>query len=254
MEFLKKNFYETTTQIAVNSNTVTAGYILSPDLTKQWVSTGYADDSLTASITISFDETVSVDRLILKGINVKEMNIFYNGVTANAFTLSGPTTTSQFNANAATDLYLAANAVDVTSVTFDFKKTMTANTEKAISQILISKMELALSRIPSAQDYTPAIIPKELLHELSDGGTRSHTIETKWKTTLKFKYLTETLRDSLKDIYDQHVEKIFVPFGTATAWDGFAYAVNWVGHFEFYKFSDNANASGFTGSIDLRET
>jgi hypothetical protein len=93
-----------------------------------------------------------------------------------------------------------------------------------------------------------------MVHEMSDGGTRRHLIQTKWTTKIKFQYITESFRDSLRTIYDTLAPKVFVPFGTGTAWDGVLFESNWVGNFDFYKYSDDATQSGFSGTIDLKET
>ncbi len=255
MELCSRNFYDTSTQIVVGSNTLTSSYILSRDVRRQYVTEAYNSDLLTASITIQFDTTQAVDRIVMMGHNVKAMNIFYNGVTANAFALTGPTTTSQFTGNTAEDLYLPVTAVTyVTSVTFDLKSTMVANSEKAVGYILISAREYTFPRIPAAGDYKPNVKPKENKHEMSDGGSRTHTIAQKWNTKIKYKHLPESDRDALKDVYDEHEPKVFIPFNTTTGWDGILFECNMTGPFDFYTFSENALTSGFTGTIVLEET
>ncbi len=254
MELLSSNFYDTTTQIAVGSNTSTAQFLMSRDVRRQYVSEGFNSDLTTTTIKISFDETTTVDRIAMLGHNVKGMNIFYNGVTANAFALTGPTTTSQFASNSVTSLYLPCTPVACTSVTFDLKTTMVANSEKAVGFILLSEHEYSFPRIPAAGDFKPTLNPKELRHELSDGGVRTHVIAQKWKHKMKYKYLSATERDAMRVIYDQHEPKIFIPFETTTAWDGILYEANWTGIFDGYTYSDNAVASGFTININLEET
>lgn len=254
MELCSRNFLETTTQLTVNSNTFTAEYLMSRDERFQYVSDAYDNDSLTASITVRFDQTQTIDRISLLGINVKKMNIYYGGVTANAFALTGPTTTSQFTQNSATSLWLPCTPVAVTSVTFDLYSTQTPNSEKAIGYLLLTDNQYTLPRIPSASDYTPTLKNKEMRHELSTGGVRSHSIQQKWNLKFKYKYLSEDDRDYLKTIYDTHEAMIFVPWQTTTGWDGVLFEANWTGPFDFYKFSDNAVASGYTGNILLEET
>ena len=78
--------------------------------------------------------------------------------------------------------------------------------------------------------------------------------QTKWGVKIKYKYLTESFRNSLLAIYETLSPKVFVPFGTGTAWDGILFEANWIGNFDFYKYSDDAVSSGFSGSIDLKET
>lgn len=254
MEFLTQTYLETTTQIEVDSSTITAENIMDPDVRRQHVSDAKNSDSLTSSITIAFDETTAVDRIAIMEFNAKKFNVYYNRTTASAFTLTNPTTTSQWTSNSATSLYLATTQVNCTSVTFDFYSTTTPNSEKSVGYIYVGANQLTFSRIPNASSYTPVRDPKELIHELADGGTRRHLVHTKWSAKLKFKYITETFRNSLKAIYDAATPAVFVPFGTGTSWDGALYEANWVGNFDGFKYSDDAVASGFNISIDLRET
>lgn len=254
MEFLSQTLLQTTTQLFVSTNTVTSENIMNPDVRRQYISSGSNNDLTTTTITITFDSTQTVDRIALMEHNIKGFNIFYGGVTANAFTMTSPTTTSQFTSNSATNLYLACTPVEVTSVTFDLKTTMVANSEKAVGYLYLGENELTFDRIPSSGNYTPVIDPKELIHNLSDGGTRRQTVQTKWSVKVKLKYISETFKDSLYSIYNQFAPKVFVPFGTGTAWDGILFEANWMGNFDFYKYADDATNAGFTGSIDLKET
>ena len=254
MEFLSRALLETTTQLLVNTNTIVADQLLNPDPRQQYFSDGCDDDSITSSITISFDETVSIDRIALMDFNAKKFNIYVNGATANALTLTNPTTTSQFISNSATSIYLACSPVNCTSVTFDLYSTQVANSEKAVGYIYVGANELTFPRIPNASGYTPVRDPKEMTHELSDGGIRRQVIQTKWSTKIKLNYITESFRNSLLAVHDALEPIVFVPFGTGTAWDGILFEANWMGNFDFYKFSDNATQSGFSGTIDLKET
>ncbi len=254
MEFLSRTYLQTTTQVYVSTNTITGEYLLDPDVRRQYVSSGDNSDLITTTIRISFDSTQTVDRLALLETNVKGFNIFYNGVTANAFTITNPTTTTQFTSNTSSDLYFACTPVACTSVTFDLKTTQTANTEKAVGFLYIGANEFTFPRVPSASNYTPVIDPKDVNHVLSDGGTRRHVVQEKWAIKIKMNNITESFRNSLLDIYNDYEPKTFVPFGTGTSWDGILFECNWIGNFDFYKYSDNATESGFSGSIDLKET
>lgn len=254
MEFLSQTYLETTTQISVNSSTVTASNLLNPDVRYQYVSDAFDNDLTTTTLTITFDSTQSVDRIAIMETNAKKINVYYNGATANTFALTNPTTVSQWTSNSATNLYLSANPVNCTSVTFDIYSTQVANSEKAVGYIYIGSNELTFPRIPNASGYKPVRDPKDVIHELSDGGTRRQLIQTKWSTKLKFQYIDESFRDDLKEVYDTLSPKVFVPFGTGTAWDGILFEANWVGNFDFYQYSVDASSSGFSGTIDLKET
>jgi hypothetical protein len=131
---------------------------------------------------------------------------------------------------------------------------MVANSEKAIGYLYIGANELTFEKVPSANNYTPLKDPKEIVHEMSDGGTKRQVSATKWSTKIKLQYVSETFRDDLKAIYESYSPRVFVPFGTGTAWDGILFEANWIGNFEFYKYSDNAISSGFSGNIELKQT
>lgn len=257
MELIQRNYLDTTTQLsfALAGNAAIQSYLFNPDRRLQYFTDGASTDASTGSIKISFSSTTTIDRIALIEHNLREFTIFYNGATANLLTLTGPTTSSSFTGNSATDSYFKlATPLAVTSLTFDLKKTIVANNEKAIGLLIVSSAELVFPRLPAASGYTPTIEPKQIIHTMSDGGTRVHHVSDKWKTRLSFKYITESFRDSLRAVYDQHTAFVFVPFDTATAWDGIAFESTWTNGFNFYKLSDNAPDAGYTGDIELKET
>jgi hypothetical protein len=95
---------------------------------------------------------------------------------------------------------------------------------------------------------------EEVVHKLSDGNTRIQVVADRWRANVKLEYISESFRNSLRTIYNLHDGLIFVPFGTTTAWDAVIFPCVWQGPFDFYKFSDNAPATGFEGTIKLWET
>jgi len=255
MEFLRTNIINTTTQISVTSNTSTSINLFNPDKTYQYYTDGFNNDLTSASITITFDTAKNINRIGLLGFNLKEFNMYYNGVTANAFTFtSGPTTTSQFTSNSQEDLFLRFNTISVSSVTMDMKKTIIANQEKQIGYMFISEKLFEPEVLPSANSYKPRIKSKQIVHKMSDGGTRIHNIKKKWETQFSVDFISQSERDSYEAIYNLNDSFIYVPFGTSTSWDGIAYEGVWPGDFNFYEYSDNASSSGFSGNISILET
>lgn len=255
MEFLTENLIETTTSIVVGSNTSTAENILKRDPTFQYVTSGFDDDNTTASLTINFSFTTTVNRIGLTGINLKNFTIFYNGSTANTFALTttGSTNASSFTTNSETAMYLRFSDTQVTSITLDMRSTITPNSEKAIGFLVIGENQLTLERMPNASGYTPILDPEEIVHNFSDGGTRVHFIDDKWKVSLDLVHISAEERSSLKALYLRKSEIVFVPFGTMTSWDEIMFEGVWIGPFEFYKYSDDAVSSGFEGKIRLAE-
>jgi hypothetical protein len=256
MELIKSNYIDTTTAIVVNSNTTTAEYIMTPDTTYQYVSSGFNNDLTTSTLRINFAQTMTVSRLALLGMNLKDFDLYYNGVTANAFamTTSSATTTSKWISNSETSMYITCTPVACTSVSLDMKKTITANAEKALGYFVISEERIDFSRIPSADNYKPSLESKEVIHKLSDGNTRIQTVADRWKVDIKLDYITTSFRNSLRAIYNIHDGMIFVPFGTTTSWDAVIFPCVWQGTFDFYKFSDDSPDTGFEGKIRLLET
>jgi hypothetical protein len=256
MELLKPNYIDTVTSIIVNNNSSTVENILNPDLTYQFVSSGMNDDTTTTTMRIAFSETTLVSRIAIAGINLKKFNLYYDAATANTFALTstGATITSRWITNSESAMYLQCTGVYCTSVSLDMYSTQVANSEKAIGYFVLSTERLNFTRIPAAKNYTPLRNAKEVIHSLSDGRTRIQTVSDMWSFDIKLEYIDETMRNSLRTIYDLHAPHIFVPFGTTTAWDGIISPVVWQSPFTFYKVSDNAVSAGFEGSMKLMET
>jgi len=256
MELIKSNFINTTTQLAVDSNTLASKNIFNRDLVFQYVSDGFADDLTTTSLIVTFDTATSIDRIAILGHNLKSYDIFFDGVTANtfSFTTASSTITSQFSTNSETSQYFFTTPQTVTSITIDMKETISADVEKAIGLLVLSEQRLDFERIASAKNYRPTVDSKQVIHKLSDGGVRLHQIADKFKARIKYKHITEQFRNDLKSVFDDHVPVIFVPFGTATSWDLVFFDAIWEKDFDFFKFSDNAVGSGFSGTINLTET
>lgn len=255
MEFCISNLINTTTQLTINNNTATVGNIFNPELFQQYYSDGLNDDTTVASMTITFDATTNISRIAIMEHNLKDYKFFYNGATANAIAFtSGATTTSNFSSNSETAQYFRFSTLAVSSITIDMRKTMVANSEKAVGYLLLSDLKLDFERDPSAKNYKPSVDPKDVTHTLSDGGTRIHFIRSKYKANISFEYISTSFRNSLKTIYDTHDSFVFVPFGTTTSWDKVLFDTVWAGNFDFFEYSDNSAVAGFSGKINLMET
>lgn len=255
MEFIVANLLNTTTQLTVNSNTGTAQNLYNRDPLYQYYSDQLANDNTTSSITVTFDVTTSVSRIALLDTNFKQFTIFYNGVTANTFALTNAdTTVSDYLTNTDANKFFRFPTTMCSSITIHAKSTLVANQEKLLGLLVLSDVDIILNKIPNAQAYRPRIVPKQVVHRLSDGGSRINTVRRKHETTLNLDYVDEDQRDELLELYSNNNEFNFVPFGTATGWDGFIFEAVWEGTFDFYEFSDNAARSGFSGSIKLKET
>ena len=255
MEFIKANYLNTTTQLSVNSNTGTALNLFNRDPLYQYYSDQFANDNTTSVISITFDNTTSVSRIALIDTNFKEFSIFYNGSTSNSISiLNSDTTTISYLNNSDQNKYFRFNTLQVTSITINAKSTQTANQEKLLGLLLLSDLQVSLNKIPNAQNYKPKIVPKQVVHRLSDGGTRINTVRRKKESVINLDYIDTDQRNDLYDLYVSNTEFNFCPFGTTTSWDGFLFEAVWDGSFDFYEYSDNAASSGFSGKISIKET
>ena len=144
--------------------------------------------------------------------------------------------------------------VACTSVTLDLKTTQTTNAEKAIGYLYLGALNLSFERIPSSKNYHPVLDQTQIIHKLSDGGTRVQNIAEKIKIDFKYQNITSTFRDNLKDLYRRSDAFFFCPFGTTTSFDELFFECVWEGPFDFMAYSDDAVSSGFGGTIRLRET
>lgn len=255
MEFIKSNFANTTTQIVVDSNTAAVSNLFDRDLLFQYFSSGFNNDATTTTLTVNFDATTTVDRIGLLGHNLQSYTMYFNGATASTFsmTTTADTTVSDYSSNSETSQYFRVTPQACTSVSIDMKQTIVAGNEKAIGHLVLSSLDLDFPQLPPANGYKPRLTPKQNIHKLSDGGQRIQTIKDKFDAQIKYKNISTSFRNSLKTQYDQRKGFIFVGFGTTTAWDEVFYEVIWGGAFDFFKFSDNAPNTGFSGTIRLSE-
>lgn len=256
MEFLRANLINTTTQITVNSNTTLVSNIFNRDPFYQYYSDGLNNDLTTSSITITFGATTNVSAVALIDTNVKEFSVFYNGATANAFSLSDQaTTTSSFTGNSDSNVYLRFPTTAVSSITIDMKKTITANQEKVLGLFFISELYYTLGKIPNSGNYKPQLVPKQIVHAMSDGGTRVHNVRKKFDLSITLDYLSSTEVSSVRSVYDLQDSFQFAAFGTSTGWTNpVFFECVWPGNFNFYEYSGDAISSGFSGNIKLKET
>ena len=254
MRFIRRNFIETTTSITVG-NTALASLLIDGLKDTQYVTLGDNSDLTTSSIHYSLTSSEAIDKILLLNQNFKKFRLFYDGATANSFTIvNGQTTTSIWDTNSDTSLYIDISTVTVSSITLEITETITADQEKEIGEFTVSKNIVTFPRNPSHKGYKPLIKRKQIVHELSDGSTKLHNVANNYKNKLKFKYLDTATTDDLWTAYEDANNFWFLPFETSTSWDGAAYEVVWAGNFDFLQYSDNVSDAGFNGTIDLRET
>lgn len=256
MEFTTLNYLNTTSMASVGSGSLSVDEMLLRNERRQYVSDSFDNDLTTAAMVIDFGETLPVSRLALLGMNLRGFNIYYDGVTANAFamTSTGATTASQWTSNSETSMYLQFTTVSCQKVTIDMKTTQLADSEKAVGHLYLGDTKLVLPRTPSSKNYKPSMNPKQIVHKMSDGHIRIHTVDFKRSVGISFKYIDTSFRDSLYSIWREHAGFTFVAFPTTTGWDEMYFETVWPGPFGFFEYSQDTSEAGFSGKIKLEET
>jgi hypothetical protein len=256
MEVLDRNFINTTTMMSVSTGTNTVARLIDRKPSTQYSSSGDNSDATTTSIIVRFNETQSVDRIVLQNINLKSFRIqLINTVAALFSPVNFITTTSDLSNNSATNLYMyLSETTYCTGLAIYATSTMIANEEKKVGQIWVNNQILQFEKNPDKSQYKPVITRKEFPHAMSDGGTALYVLDKKYKAKINLGFQSDTMRQDLEDLHDRWTPFVFVPYPTGTAWDGRIYEVNWIGGFNFEELSDNYIDNGYKGSLDIRET
>lgn len=244
-EMLGQNLVNTTSIISVQSNTATADNLFdrNPDL--KYTSSGY-DTSTATVLTFSFSSSVVVSTLLLQNHNFQNFRIFYDGVTANS--LHATTT------NSATNTYIDFASVTVASISIQVDTVFTAGGgEKSIGEFVVANKRLEFERNPSFRDFVPELAPKQIVHNMPDGGVSVYWIRDKYQASIGWQFITPTFKDQLEGIFTAHLPFYFVPKPTTTAWDGRAYECSWIGNFGF-RPSSNDEVQGYGGKFVIRQT
>jgi len=247
MVFNRRNNLNTTTQVAVAAaNTLTVENLFDNDPNTKWSTAGYSTNTSTL-VTVSFTSSVVIDRVFLQNHNLKQFRIFYDGVTANTFTPAISETT-----NSATSNYYTFATITVSSISLQVDLATTADTEKEVGTFYVGQLMLSMERNPPANSYKPIIDRQQVIHRMPNGGVTQFVVANKFRTNLKWDFLTESFTSRLLNVYETATSFYFVPFGTSTSWDGKAYEVAWTNDFDF-RHSDNNKDAGYGGSVVLEE-
>lgn len=242
MEFLGQNLVNTTTQVAVQSNTSTAAYLYNRNRTLGYTSSGYNTTTAT-TITISFTAATPVSHVMLLNHNIQNYSILASGVTISVSTT-----------NSATSSYFSFATISTAQLVFTLTSVFTAGGgEKQIGELIIANRQLQFVNNPTVENYQPTVQRTQVRHEMPDGGVTLYNIRNKFKGSVGLTFITRAFHDNLLSIYETATPVYFIPFPTATSWDGRAYETVWSGPFDF-KYSSNVESVGYSGNISVEET
>lgn len=244
MEFLKQNKLQTTTSATVTSGSATAPFLLDRNTMLKYLSSGYTSNT-SSLISVVFASPTVLSTIFIQNHNLKQFRAYYNSVTANSLL--------NVSSNSATSSYFSFASVTVNSVDLQMDSAMTADTERQVGEFVVTERRLQFERNPSAPDFDPQTNMVKVLHKMPDGGVTSFVIRAKYRTNMKWKFISTTFRNSLKTVYDEALPLYFLPFPTTTSWDGIAHEEIWTNAFDF-SYDENSKTEGFGGTILLEET
>ena|SRR3990167_3061391 len=248
MEFLSRNFFNTSSVVTVNTGSVSSLFDRKSTLFTATLATTTAT-TFTADFVISQD----INRIALQNINFKNFKVVDNGGTP--LTISGADTTSAaWTGNSATSLYLNFNTLTAATITLIVSSNTAASLSHTIEEIWFCELLHQLTDNPPVEGYKVKNARKEFVHETADGGTISYILNDYFTSELELSYISDADRTTLRSVYDQNDAITFTPFGTGSSWDNQIYEVLWIGDFTFNQRAGNDDSLGFNGTISLRET
>lgn len=258
MEILTTNYLNTTTLVSVASGTDTVDRLFNRIAEDNYYeSSGYATNTAGVTIGISFVVAKSISRIALQGINLKDFSVYYNSNSANTFSItSAETSVSDWSNNSDTSVYLKFDTISVDSVFVVCTATMAGGDEKRISQLWINDKKISFENNPDVGGYKPRLDSKEVVHEMSDGGSTKYVFGEAFESSIKLNYQSQDMYDHLYDLYKAKKTFVFVPFPTGTSWEyDHMYEVNWIGDFNFMQLAGNDwQDLGYTGQFKMEET
>lgn len=263
MEILDANYLGLpTTEIYNTSGTMTASdyNFLDRDTRYPSISVGYNNDAASFIIVASFTSELVFNRCAIMGNNLKEFSLtkLVTGIGFTTISLlpESGTIVSSWISNSATSMYLMFNDITTSQFRLVMTKTMSANDEKSVGYLALSKNNLTLSQKPGYAGYSLLTRDKSISHAMANGGYRYQTLSQKFSAKLQMDYVPASLHSSLYDLYYNRQEMIFVPnppTTTASTWDTQLFPCVWANGFDFETYSDNCSTPYFSGTIELDE-
>lgn len=249
MQFIGPNILNTTTVFTTTSAgfTGTLSRLFDRVISVPWETLGYTSNT-SALISIYFGTNTVISRVFLENHNLRQFRIFYDSLTANAFSPA-----INVSSNSETSSFFEVSSVTVQSIHLQIDRSIASDDERSIGELVIANGGFTFEMNPSIKNYKAQLYKKQIRHEMPDGGTKVFNIKDKFRAKLTWAFISETFKNQLFDAFEDNSAFYFVPFPTSTGWDGIAYEVVMVGPFDF-NYGSNVRASGWSGSISIEET
>lgn len=246
MEFLTKNLLNTTTMVTVASGTGTVEYLFDRN-----ISVSYTSESNTGNtssvMTVTFDNPTVLSRIMLQNHNLKQFRIFRDGATASTFTPD-----INVSQNSETSSLFVVNSTTVSSISLQMDDVINSQ-ERQIGEFYVGDCSVALEYNPDATNYDPKLYRQKIKHTMPDGGTNLYIVANKFQANLSLKFISETIKTGLRNIFNDSDAFYFVPEGTTSGWAGEAHEVVWANDWDF-TYAENSKTQGHEGKITLEET
>ena len=230
--------------IRVVSNTNAARYLIDGNPKVRYVTSGNAGSA--ASIFISFTAATILTHILIQRHNLDEFYIYYNNTTSNCLLFEC--------SNSSENLFLSFASTTVSSIQIALGRTIGWPTvdEKRVGELLLLERTTTLDRYPSMPNFEYGLDMKQVVQEMPDGGINVYQIRENFFAKIKWRFIDETFKNTLKTLYEDALPFTFIPAGTTTSWDGKAYEVEWLGNFDF-KAATNKEAIGWNGNMILKQ-
>lgn len=189
------------------------------------------------------DEIVA-DTLIIQNCNFKN---YYIGVN---HSLSAVGVTAGTDEN----IYHEFSAPHtITSVSIHIAS-LTSGDIAQIGQMIVASKQYELTRNPNFSAYEPKLIGLRIEKEMADKGTVTYKADEKFQARIGLSHVSQTVADTIKDMYRTLGAYLFVPWATTAVWDGEAYEVNMAGDYNFKHDSNDLTIPYYMGDIVIKET
>ncbi len=208
IKFFKKskNLYADGTQIMATSGDASALYSIDKNSFTFWRSVS-SDDTTSEVITITFNASITIDRLLLIDHNWKDFNVkYFSGGSyvhfASVVGISGSQSNITETTFAQNTSYYEFTPVTTTSVQLTVTKTQVVDAQKYISQIIFTEEIGTLDGFPiiSAVEHDRNLRKKEML----SGKMLVVKSEESFKTELKFNNYPASLSDDIDLMMELH--------------------------------------------------
>lgn len=200
--------------ISTSSGSATIDFIYDYNGSVQWVSQG-SDDSTQEIIDIIFLNVDgnkiqrTVDRLILINCNLKDFKVQYSDWISGSWTAWADIAGTTFTTNSDSNLILSISQGFYWRIRLVMNKTFVADDEKKIGQFIITSVKYELPEPMTA--YNIKNVSGVNIYRLYNGQLNKVIRHDKYAATVEFGQVSETVRDELRDIYDQHKSFLWIP-------------------------------------------